>query len=159
MMTLWTTVWLGAFLEVIFLVVVELLFVCDETLLRDTALADSLTCDKDTGQCTAGSWSRQRSNHFHLAPSPTAAAPDAGWSSLDVDCFCDGQANVKILLWFGSSTSRRRWIACDRLDNEVRAVAGHCKIVSRMAFHLSLDATGAAASTWLSILFQSAPQH
>lgn len=151
--TLWTTGWLGVFLEAIFFV--ELLFVCDETLLTVAVLTDSLTCDSDSGQCTAGSWLRQRSSHFHLAPS--SAVPDAGWSSLEVDCFCDGQANVKILVWFWSSTSRLRWIACDRFDNEVRAVVGHCKIVWRMASHLSLTVVvvADAASTWPSILFEN----
>ena len=157
MITLWTTGWLGAFLDAIFLV--TLLLVCDETLPTDAVLTDSLTCDSDNGQCTAGSCFRQRSTHFHLAPS--AVAPDAGWSSLDAVCFWDGQANVKILVWFWSSTPRLRWIACDKFDNEVRTVPGHCKTVWRMASHLSLAAVTPvdAASTWLSILHQSAPIH
>ena len=147
MMTLWTTGWLGVFLDAIFLLLLPLL----TPLLSDGMLPN----DELAGQWMPGSWwNRLRKLLSHLLPVSSTSGPDPGVTATaagSLHCFCEGQANVKIFDWLRSSTSRRRWIACEmfveKCDNEVRADTGHWASVWRIAFHLSLSTT----STWTSI--------
>jgi len=107
MMTLWTTGWLGVFLDAIFLLLLPLL----TPLLSDGMLPN----DELAGQWMPGSWwNRLRKLLSHLLPVSSTSGPDPGVTATaagSLHCFCEGQANVKIFDWLRSSTSRRRWIA------------------------------------------------